>query len=314
MPVFLFPGQGAQFPGMGTELYNADSNGVMGIRGLFDIASTIVGQDISKILNSDEDMLRRTDVSQPAITVVSLAASLYLKAHSVNPSACAGFSLGEYPALAVSGVVSMEDALKITSERGKIMQKACEVIAEKSSVPPGMMAVIGLSPEQVDAVLEAVPADEIYGANYNSPKQTVISGTANALSLASDELKKAGAKRVIPLKVSGPFHSPLMQNAADEFEQVLEQFEFADPVIPLFSNVTGARIVSGTEAKKNAILHISHPVLWTTEEAAIARFMESVPEETLVEVGPGRVLCGLWRDSGQAGTSVPYTDFIQAPA
>lgn len=314
MPVFLFPGQGAHFPGMGMDLYSTDSEGSMGVRALFDTASTVLGRDIQEILNSDDETLRRTDISQPAITVASLAASLFLKYQGCKPSVCAGFSLGEYPALAVSGVLTVEDTIKITVERGKIMQKACEEIAKNCSVPPGMMAVIGLSPEEVDKVLEKIPNNEIYGANYNSPRQTVISGNANALSLAAEEFKKAGARRALPLKVSGPFHSPLMQDAADEFARVLEQFSFADPQIPLFSNVTGSRIVSGTEAKENAILHISHPVLWTTEEAAIAKMMETLSEETLIEVGPGRVLCGLWRDSGQAGTSVPYTDFLQAPA
>ena len=126
--------------------------------------------------------------------------------------------------------------------------------------------------------------------------------------------EKAGAKRVIRLKVSGPFHSPLMQDAANKFSQVLDGFKFADPVLPLFSNVTGGRVASGTEAKKNAVLHISNPVRWTTEEAAIASLMAEKSEDTLIEVGPGKVLTGLWRDSGQSGSSVPYTDYIQAPA
>ncbi len=314
MPVFLFPGQGAQFPGMGMDLYNSDVDDSMGIRTLFDIASTVLGRDIREILNSDEENLRRTDISQPAITVASLAAALFLKSQGCMPSVCAGFSLGEYPALATSGVLTVEDTIQITIERGKIMQKACEEIAKKTSVPPGMMAVIGLSPEQVDLVLDKIPDDEIYGANYNSPRQTVVSGTANALSLAAEEFKKAGARRALPLKVSGPFHSPLMQSAADEFARVLEHFAFADPELPLFSNVTGSRIVSGAEARTNAILHISHPVLWTTEEAEIAKRMTSLSEDALIEVGPGRVLCGLWRDSGQPGTCVSYTDYEQASA
>lgn len=314
MPVFLFPGQGAQFPGMGMDLYNADTDGSMGIHALFDTATKVLGQDIKDILNSDEDTLKRTDISQPAITVVSLAAAFYLKAQQVLPSACAGFSLGEFPAMAISGVLSVEDTIRITFERGKIMQKACDSLLEKSSVPPGMMAVLGLSPQEVDAVLAAFPGDGVFAANYNSPKQTVISGNANPLSLAEEEFKKAGAKRAIRLKVSGPFHSPLMQDAADNFSHILEDFSFADPVIPLFSNVTGARITSGTEAKTNAVLHISHPVCWTVEEAAIASLMMEKNEDTLIEVGPGKVLTGLWRDSGQPGSSVPYTDYLQAHA
>ena len=314
MPVFLFPGQGAQFSGMGMDLYNADANGSLGIRALFDTASSVLSRDIKEILNSDDEILKRTDISQPAITVVSLAAALYLQNRQVVPLACAGFSLGEFPALAISGVITLEDAIRLTAERGKIMQAACDSLLEKSSVPPGMMAVLGLSPEQIDLVLAGFSGVDLFAANYNSPKQTVISGTANALSLAEEEFKKAGAKRVIRLKVSGPFHSPLMQDAADKFSQVLDGFKFADPVLPLFSNVTGGRVASGTEAKKNAVLHISNPVRWTTEEAAIASLMAEKSEDTLIEVGPGKVLTGLWRDSGQSGSSVPYTDYIQAPA
>ena len=314
MPFFLFPGQGAQFSGMGMDLYNADADGSLGIRALFDTASSVLSRDIKEILNSDDDILKRTDISQPAITAVSLAAALYLQNRQVAPLACAGFSLGEFPALAISGVITLEDAIRLTAERGKIMQAACDSLLEKSSVPPGMMAVLGLSPEQIDLVLAGFSDADLYAANYNSPKQTVISGTAHALSLAEEEFKKVGAKRVIRLKVSGPFHSPLMQDAADKFSQVLDGFNFADPVLPLFSNVTGGRVASGTEAKKNAVLHISHPVRWTTEEAAIASLMAEKTDDMLIEVGPGKVLTGLWRDSGHSGSSVPYTDYIQAPA
>lgn len=190
MPVFLFPGQGAQFPGMGIDLYNADTDGAMGIRSLFDDADEVLGRDVRDLLNSDEENLKRTDISQPAITVTSLAAALYLKAQNIHPAACAGFSLGEYPALAVSGVLSFRDTIKLTHERGKIMQSACESLLAQSSVPPGMMAVIGLTPEKVDEVIANLALDGLYGANYNSPKQTVISGTADALSLAAEKLKK----------------------------------------------------------------------------------------------------------------------------
>ncbi len=314
MPVFLFPGQGAQFPGMGMDLYNADNDGFMGIRALFDTATTVLDGDIKDVLNSDEETLKRTDISQPAITVVSLAAALYLKHRKILPVACAGFSLGEFPALAISGVITIEDTIRLTLGRGQIMQEACDSLLEKSSVPPGMMAVLGLSPEQIDTVLDDFPGTDIFAANYNSPKQTVISGNANALSLAEENFKKAGAKRVIRLKVSGPFHSPLMQEAADRFSRLLEGFTFNDPVLPLFSNVTGERITTGTEAKKNAVLHISNPVRWTREEAAIATLMAEKNEDTLIEVGPGKVLTGLWRDSGQSGSSVPYRDYIQAHA
>lgn len=314
MPIFLFPGQGAQFPGMGIDLFNADFDGSMGIRSLFETASEVLGQNIQDILNSDTEFLKRTDISQPAITVVSLAASLYLKSRNIIPTACAGFSLGEYPALAVSGVLSITNTIKLVMNRGKIMQDACGALKKSSSVPPGMIAILGLSPEQVDRVIADFPIEGLFAANYNSPKQTVVSGTADALSLVEEIFKKAGARRVVTLKVAGPFHSPLMRDAADSFAKTLNDVIFTDPVLPLYSNVTGLRITSGEEAKKNALLHISNPVLWTKEEQSIAFLMAENGDDTLIEVGPGSVLAGLWRDSRQKGFCTSYTEFMQVDA
>ena len=296
---FLISWTGAQFSGMGMDLYNADANGSLGIRALFDTASSVLSRDIKEILNSDDEILKRTDISQPAITVVSLAAALYLQNRQVVPLACAGFSLGEFPALAISGVITLEDAIRLTAERGKIMQAACDSLLEKSSVPPGMMAVLGLSPEQIDLVLAGFSDADLYAANYNSPKQTVISGTANALSLAEEEFKKAGAKRVIRLKVSGPFHSPLMQDAADKFSQVLDGFKFADPVLPLFPMLPAEESLRGQRQRR--MLCCTSPTLSVGQpKAAIASLMAEKSEDTLIEVGPGKVLTGLWRDSGQS--------------
>ncbi len=308
MAIFLFPGQGAQFTGMGMDLYDLDTDGSSGVRDLFALADRVLGLDVRTLLNADPETLKRTDVSQVAITVASLAAARFLSSRGILPSACAGFSLGEYPALAVAGVISEEDAIRLTKARGDIMQAVCETISDA-----GMAAVLGLSPEQVDSVIASLGLDGLYGANYNSPLQTVISGTADALTKAEEAFKAAGARRVLRLKVAGPFHSPLMAAAGEKFAAVLESVTFEDPAVPLFSNVTGERVASGAEAKKCAVLHISNAVRWTTEEAALAAFIQEAglsDEPLLVEAGPGKVLTGLWTDSKLAGVCRPYAELI----
>ncbi len=307
MPVFLFPGQGAQFSGMGMDLYEADSSNAFGIRSLFDEASSILESPVADVLKTDDETLKRTDVSQVAITVASLAASLALKAKGITPTACAGFSLGEYPALAISGVISMRDAIFLTKERGRIMQDACSALTG-SGMAAGMAAVLGLSPEAIDRVLSTLGIPNLYAANYNSPLQTVISGTSEAIDAAEPALKEAGARRIVRLKVAGPFHSPLMADAGKAFAAVLDTVSFADPSIPLYSNVTGKRVTDGVEAKRLAVAHISNPVRWTDEEAAISALRgEAV---SCVEVGPGKVLSGLWADSKLPGTCKPYADYL----
>lgn len=315
MPVFLFPGQGAQFSGMAMDLYDADLDEGLGVKALFNLASDILGSDIRLLLNSDAEKLKQTDVSQVAITVASLATSRVLKSRGIHPSACAGFSLGEYAALAVAGVISEADAIRLTNERGRIMQEVCT-----SMTGAGMVAVLGLTADQIDSVIssfsDVFTGGGVYAANYNSPLQCVISGTAEALVCIEDAFKKAGARRIVTLKVGGPFHSPLMAKAGKEFSQILDTFTFLNPIIPLFSNVTGAQVSSGDEAKQNAVLHISSPVLWTKEESAISAFLvrngSLMAEEgecpALVEVGPGKVLSGLWADSKLPGNCKPYTE------
>jgi [acyl-carrier-protein] S-malonyltransferase len=310
------------------DLYEADTDGSSGIRALFDTASSILGKDVRSLLQADAEVLKRTDVSQVAITVASLAAVKALAKRGIKPIACAGFSLGEYPALATAGVVSEADVIKLVFERGRIMQEVADEIAASagsidgaSAAAPGMAAVLGLAPEAVDAVIAALVKDgkidgsSLFGANYNSPLQTVISGTAAALSAAEEAFKAAGARRVLRLKVAGPFHSPLMAKAGTAFSRVLESVSFADPKLPLFSNVTGARVSSGSEAKACAVAHISNPVRWTMEEAAIAALLSSgsvLTSPELVEVGPGKVLSGLWTDSKHAGVCKPYTEILGA--
>jgi [acyl-carrier-protein] S-malonyltransferase len=302
--VYLFPGQGAQFSGMAMDLLESDA-----VKSLFDTASEIFGKDVKELLQSDADTLKRTDVSQPAITVANLAAAEYLKDKGFTPAACAGFSLGEYAALVCAGIVSAADCFRLIKARGEAMQKASDKLREASggdaAASPGMAAIVGLAPEQVEELIAKWTNEglkDLYAANINSPKQLVVSGTAAALTEAETRFKEAGAKRVIRLQVAGPFHSPLIADAANAFSPTLESVKFSDPAIAVFSNVTGKKINSGDEAKKLALQQITSPVRWVEEEASIA----AGGYEACLEVGPGKVLQGLWKDSSPAdGTGIP---------
>ena len=219
-----------------------------------------------------------------------------------------GFSLGEFPALYAAGVLSFEDVIKVVCMRGQIMQKVCEdIAAENEGHAPGMAAVIGLEPAKVVEIAKS--CDGAYAANMNSVRQTVISATFDGLNQAEAKCKEAGARRFVRLAVAGPFHSPLMQKAADEFEKAIADVTFNDPKIALFSNVTGKLVTSGSEVKSSAVLHLTHPVLWTDEEAVLGAMMseDSANEWAVLEPGPGKVLSGLWRDTqfGEKWTATP---------
>jgi len=293
---YLFPGQGAQYTGMAMDLLESAA-----VKTLFDTASEIFRKDVKELLNSDADTLKRTDVSQPVITVANLAAAAYLGEQGFAPAACAGFSLGEYAALVYAGIINAADCFRIIKARGEAMQKASDKLREDAggdpSAAPGMAAIVGLEPKQVEELIvkwKGEGLSNLYAANINSPKQLVVSGTAAALTEAETRFKEAGAKRVIRLQVAGPFHSPLMSDALDAFVPVLEAVTFKDPSITVFSNVTGQKISSGAEAKKLAVQQITCPVRWVEEEAAVA----ACKAEACLEVGPGKVLQGLWKDSG----------------
>ena len=296
---YLFPGQGAQYQGMALDFL---STGSAAVKKLFEQASQAFGRDAQSMLkDSDGDTLKRTDVSQPAITLANLAAAAYLADQGYSPAACAGFSLGEYAALVCAGVISAEDCFRLLKARGDAMQKTADRLREESggdaSAAPGMAAVMGLAPEQVEELLFKWAAEglkDLYAANINSPKQLVVSGTAAALTEAETRFKDAGAKRVIRLQVAGPFHSPLMEDAARVFAPILESVTFNDPAVTLYSNVTGGKITSGEEAKKLALRQITSPVRWVEEEAVIAKS----GIKGCLEAGPGKVLQGLWKDSG----------------
>jgi [acyl-carrier-protein] S-malonyltransferase len=273
---------------------------------LFALAGDIMGQDMEALIwDSDRETLKRSDISQPAITLVNLAAAALLEERGIIPRLCAGFSLGEYAALVCAGVITAEDCFRLVKERGRAMQDAADRIKAETpgqgaapravSQASGMAAVIGLAPDRVEALIAEWKIEGLYGANFNSPKQTVISGAAAALEEAADRFKEAGARRVLPLAVAGPFHSPLMAGAAAAFAPVLEAAVFKDPVIPCYSNVSGGLLGSGAEAKALALRHITEPVRWTAEEAAIAGYGGI---DAVLETGPGKALQGFWRDAG----------------
>ncbi|AEE16137.1 ACP S-malonyltransferase [Treponema brennaborense] len=305
---FLFPGQGAQAQGMMKDVCEA----FPAARKCVDAISEIAGEDITKLLwDTEASVLSRSDRSQLAITAASLAVFSALKSKGIEPSVCAGFSLGEFPALCASGVLSFDDTIRVVKKRGEIMQKVCEAIAARNAGnAPGMAAIIGLPPEKVLEIAKA--SGEVYGANMNSARQTVVSGTAAGLTKAEELCKEAGARRFVRLAVAGPFHCPLMQEAADEFEKAIAAVTFKDPDVPLLSNVSGALAVSGAEIKKSAVLHLTHPVLWTSEEAVLGKMITGETdggnaEWALLEAGPGKVLSGLWRDTefGEKWAAVP---------
>jgi [acyl-carrier-protein] S-malonyltransferase len=302
---FLFPGQGAQAPGMIKDV--AESSAAA--KKVIDDVSSIINVDMAKLLwDTDAAVLSRSDNSQIAITTASLAIMAALKEKGIVPSAAMGFSLGEFPALYAAGVLSFESVVRVVRERGLIMQAVCEEIAAANQGhAPGMSAIIGLTPEKVKEIAGGIK--DAYAANMNSVKQTVVSGTFDALTQVEKQATEAGARRALRLAVAGPFHSPLMQKAADNFEKAIADVSFADPTIPLFSNVTGKQVTAGADAKKSAVLHLTHPVLWTDEEDVLGGIInsDSGSEWVVLEPGPGKVLSGLWRDSpyGEAHGSTP---------
>lgn len=292
---FLFPGQGAQEPGMFKDVCEA----FPAARKVLDDISQMTGVDMPKLLwESEKEVLSRSDNSQLAITAVSIATVKVLEDKGITPSAAMGFSLGEFPALYAAGVLTFEDVVKVVRQRGQIMQKVCEEIAAANEGhAPGMSAILGLEPEKVIEIASGIK--DVYAANLNSVKQTVISGTAAGLDAAEKAFQEAGARRCVRLAVAGPFHSPLMQEAAVKFEEAIADVTFNKPKIALFSNVTGKQVSDGAEAKKSAVLHLTNPVRWTDEESVLGKLIseDSAAEWDVLETGPGKVLAGLWKQT-----------------
>ncbi len=277
MKAYVFPGQGAQFSGMGKELYEQSP----AARELFDKADQILGFEISKIMfeGSDEE-LRQTKVTQPAVFLHSVAAAVAL-GDEFRPDMVAGHSLGELSALVAAGALDFEAGLRLVYARAMAMQKACE------AVPSTMAAVLGLPDEVVEQVCE--PIDGVVAANYNCPGQVVISGTCEAVKEASEKAKQAGAKRALPLAVGGGFHSPCMAPAREELRVAIEQTTFHTPRCPIYQNVDAAPHTSPEEIKANLIAQLTSPVRWTQS----VRRMAADGATEFVELGPGRVLTGL---------------------
>jgi [acyl-carrier-protein] S-malonyltransferase len=280
MKAYVFPGQGAQFSGMGKDLYENSSKA----KELFHQANEIMGFDIMKIMfeGTDEE-LKQTKVTQPAIFLHStiLAACL---GDSFQPNMVAGHSLGEFSSLVANKCISFEDGLKLVAQRAMAMQKACEI------EPSTMAAILGLE----DAVVERI-CGEIDGvvvpANYNCPGQLVISGSVPAVEAACAKLSEAGAKRALVLQVGGAFHSPLMEPAREELAAAIENTNFNQPICPVYQNVTANAVSNPDEIKKNLVLQLTAPVRWTqTMQQMLADGATEV-----IEVGPGKVLQGLFK-------------------
>jgi [acyl-carrier-protein] S-malonyltransferase len=270
---------------MGMDLWEASPK----VRELFHLASDAAGFDVKRTLSEGTvEELATTDKAQILITLVDLSAAAVLAERGIEPGGCAGFSLGEYAALCTAGVVSAETVFRIVKVRGELMEKASRGL-DTASGKPGMAAVLGMPAEKAAAV--AVGIEGVFVANHNSPVQIVLSGTAAGLSRAEELLKAQGAKRFIRLKVSGPFHSPLMEGARAAFETALAGFGFADPLLPVYSNVTAGPIASGAEARALCGRQVVSPVRWVDEEARLA----ADGYVDFREVGPGTVLTGLFK-------------------
>lgn len=290
---FLFPGQGAQYPGMAKDFYETSKS----VRELFKVASDASSMDLKKLLfEADEETLKQTKNTQIAMVVAEAAAALSAREHGVIPSGTAGFSVGEWPALAEAGIISNYDMFRLVAERGRLMDEA-----GNRSGGSTMSAVLYLSPEKIEATIAEAGLKQCWIANYNSPVQCVISGTEADIAIAEEKLRQAGAKRVIRLKVSGAFHSPIMQEAYEAFKELVDTTQFSDPKLDIYSNVTGKKMKSGAEAKKYASLQIISPVRWIEEEANIA----ADGFDQCLETGPGTVLCGLWKASGSSIPGIP---------
>ena len=293
MKAYVFPGQGAQFPGMGKELYDSSPEA----KALMDKANDILGFDITSIMfgGTDED-LRATRVTQPAIFIHSVALALCTPGLE-KPDMVGGHSLGEFSALVAAGAVSFEDGLRLVAVRANAMQKCCE------KVPGTMAAIINLPDETVEKVCAEVPGIVI-PANFNCDGQIVISGEKEAVLAACDALKAAGAKRALPLAVGGAFHSPLMEPARAELAKAIEETEVKAPRCPIYQNVTALPETDPVRIKDNLLKQLTSPVRWT--QSVKNMLADGATEFT--ELGPGTVLQGLVkRISGAAGLEVTIT-------
>ena len=280
MKAYVFPGQGAQFPGMGKDLYEASADA----KQMFERANELLGFSITKIMfGEDAESLKQTKVTQPAIFLHSVILAKVL-GNSFQPKMVAGHSLGEFSALVAAGYLSFEDGLKLVSKRAMAMQKACE------QNPSTMAAVIGLENEVVEKICAEIK-EVVVPANYNCPGQLVISGSNEGIDIACEKLTEAGARRSLKLPVGGAFHSPLMEPARVELEKAIDETSFSEGVCPVYQNVTATAITNPEEIQANLKKQLTSSVLWTqTMQQMIIDGLTSV-----IEVGPGKVLQGLFK-------------------
>lgn len=308
----LFPGQGAQYQQMALDLHSSSA----AVRQLFHIASEATGKALLHLLtHGTDDQLRQTENTQLVVTLANRAAAVRLLELGVELPVQAGFSLGELSAYATAGILDDTTLFRLVAERGNIMARAAQE-AKRQVGELGMVAVIGLGFSQVERLFVSMGVEQLYCANDNGPGQVVVSGVARQLESVVEELKAHGARKIIPLKVSGPFHTPFMDAALPDFARFLDGCVFTDPTVQVYSSVTGEQVLSGQHARELCARQLSCPVRWTAAMQSVSAALDRKGLGGVLEVGPGRVLGGLWRSGDfhpacqAAGTEVEIQQLL----